>query len=299
MSYPNWAAIIASLMYLTGCNAIPTLQYSKIDGTNSAKGITDSYYLAQSQITLDKVVQENEKTKKKTESYSVTSKPIAYDAYKIGVRPDNSLRVTTKINIVKLDNTDLVSSIGVETADNTVNLISQIGGAIVKLAAVVAAAPPQPGAPCIGDDDFPVQLVLDSGKLGQLKGEAVTLQLDKTGATKENGCIKVQVAAISKDAISSADLPFNQETSNYYYAACRDATVSFQQGTKDVSKTVRIADPNYVQFVQLPYQGTVTMHSACGVSVKTEGTSPQNAMSIVDALATQGKAIKDALEAAK
>jgi len=284
------------LLVLTGCNVVPVVQYTKIENNTQRVNITDSFYLARSEITLGLTIRENEKTGKRTEEYTIVSKPKAFEGFKVGVRPADSMRVTTKINIGKIDNTDLVSTFGAETTDNTVTLINQVGGAIVKVLSFVATvSKPTSGvqapAPCVTEDDFPMKFILPTKN----DPKAHVVQIDGSVA----GCVTVSIGAIAADAQPIAQgFEFGTDTSKFFYAACRDAEVTFQQGTKKVTKPVRIADPNFVQYVQLPYKGSVTMHSECGASVKTESTSPNNAISIIDALATQGKAIRDALEAA-
>ncbi len=286
-----------ALALLAGCGAVPVVQYTKVDDTHTdvPSKVTDMYYLAQSQITIDKTKKEDPKTKLTTEEYSIVSKPVPYTAYKVGIIPENSIRVTTKVNITKIENTDLVSAIGIETTDNTVALVNQIGGVAVKVIGLFGALAPALGdKPCIPDDQFPVTLMLNSTKLAQ---NAITLKFNARGMEVEDGCISVEIGSRPVDAISSEPL-FGKPTSNYFYSSCRDATISYEQAPggvkKRVSKAIRIADPNVVQQVQFPYKGSVTMHSSCGVSVKTDAASPQNTISVIDALAAQLKAIVDA-----
>jgi hypothetical protein len=294
----KYACFIAAgtALLLAGCNTVPAVQYTKIEKPEDAKKVADSFYLAQSEITIDKTAETKDSTKK-TEEFLIVSRPLAYPAYKIGVRPDDSWRVTTKVSIVKIENTDLVASVGVETTDNTATVIGQIGGALVKVIGLVAALAPLPGE-CIKADGFPVKLALSAADLAGATGAKTFNFPAAGGAPAAGGCISVAVGELPKDAMPAGELPYDKTTSNYYYSACRDAVVEFTT-PKKLSKKLRIADPNYVQFVQLPYKGSVTAHSECGVSVKTEATSPSSATQIIDALATQGKAIKDAIDAAK
>jgi len=286
---------------LSACNAVPVVHYNKIEKAEDAKGTADSFYLAQSRITIDKASETEEKAKNtKTGEYTITSRPVAYSAYKVGIRPESSLRVTTKVNIVKLDNTDLVSSVGVETTDNTTSLINSIGGALTKVVGLIGVLAPAPGPrPCIGTDGYPVQLTIDAATLAAAAAtKSSKLVFAADGSTNVNGCITIELGEIPKDSMPAAAFPFNTPTSNFYYSACRDVVLSFRN-EKLVRKNLRIADPNYVQSVEMPFKGSVTMHSECGVSVKTEASSQNNAIGVVDALAAQGKAIKDAIDASK
>ncbi len=292
--------IAVTALLLSACNVVPIVQYNKIEKAEDARGVADSFYLAQSQVTIDKVSETEENAKsKKTEEYTIASRPVAHEAYKIGVRPDDSLWRTTKINIVKMENTDLVSSVGVETTDNTASLISSVGGAITKVIGLIGVSAPPPGLrPCIQADGYPIQFTVTAANL-TAAAKTRKINFNPDGKLDASGCISLELGDLPKDAIPAAELPFKTPTSNYYYSACRDAVVSFKN-EKTVTKKLRIADPNYVQSVEMPYKGSVSMHSECGVSVKTEANSPQNtAIGIIDALATQGKAIKDAIDAAK
>jgi hypothetical protein len=285
-------AIVMLGLLLTGCNPIPVVTYYKIEtGANALEHkVSDTYYLAHSQVLIDRTSRQDDKSKKITEEYSIASKPVAFTDYKVGVRPHSSMFVNTKVNIVKIDNSDLVASVGIETTDNVATFISQLGGVITK---VVSLAPgvTKP-TECIPDENFPLKLVVMPN---DLKGSgSTTLSFDGAGAQGAGGCINLTIQAAPKDAVES--FPFQQATSDYYYAACRDATITLRQGTKTLSKDIRISDPNRWQFVQLPYKGSITTHSQCGVSVKTEGTSPLNALGIADAIAAQLKAIRDSLD---
>jgi hypothetical protein len=292
----------AVLLILAGCTAVPVVEYSEIKVGPPPEGVTDTFYRAQSRITLNKTETESEKTKKKTTQFSITSAPVAYDAdYKIGVKPKDSLTVTTKINVTKIENTDLVRTIGVETTDNTVNFINQVGGVLVKAVTLFAKAPPSGAKPapepevCIADDEFPIHIQIDSAELASGAGAKLPVP--------GRPCLEVIVGPAPKDAVKTVESDmFKKPTSNFFYSACREATVTYyldKDRKKKFAKIVRIADPTHLQAVQFPYKGSVTMHSECGVSVTTESTSPQNSIAIIDAVAGQLKAFKDAIDAAK
>jgi hypothetical protein len=88
--------------------------------------------------------------------------------------------------------------------------------------------------------------------------------------------------------------------SGLVFSACRAATIKFNYQGRSYEKRVKINDPNYFQKVGFPTKGKVTFHDECGVSVSSESESGvSSGAEIAEALAAQGKAIKEAIEAAK
>jgi hypothetical protein len=253
--------------------------------------MADSFFLQRSTIVIDVVSDTTAKNKDNKDvivsDVSIVSKPAEYRDLKLAIKPSNNWQSNTTVTVNKIDNKELVASIGVEVTDTTVKTINAVGGAIVKVISL-------------------------AGGLGLLEVHEdctlpITYDVPKDLPTAEGGqvegpkCFTLSVGKLPPDAMPAAQIPVDSDTHYYYYAACRDATVTLklpnQVGNK--TKTVRIADPRYVQLVQYPPKGTITSHTECGVSIKTEATTPTSAADIVDALATQGKAIKDAIDAAK
>jgi hypothetical protein len=183
----------------------------------------------------------------------------------------------------------------VETTDNTAKAIDQIGGVLAKV--VSTAATIASVQPCDVTGPYPMTLQIPADRL---KEEESKLFYDRTGTLlapeAKSGCITVTIAKRPVDAVPATDRLNNTSTSNFYYAACRDATVSFHTPAESVTGKVRIADPNKVQPVQLPYKGSVKMHSSCGASVTTEATAPSNGVDIIEALV---KAFEDVSGAGK
>lgn len=286
----NTLAPVVAAVLAAGCTVLPNVQYRVVKSADDMKGMADSFFLQRSTIVIDLVSDTTAKNKDNKDvlvsDVSVVSKPAEYRALKLAIKPSNNWRSDTTVTINKVDNKELVASIGVEVTDTTVKTINAVGGAIVKVISL-------------------------AGGLG-LREEHKECTLPVTYDVPENlpdsgpvptgtSCFSLSVGKLPPDAMLATQIPVNSDTSYYYYAACRDATVTLTLAnqTGNRTKTVRIADPRYVQLVQYPPKGTITSHSECGVSIKTEVTSPTSAADIVDALATQGKAIKDAIDAAK
>lgn len=267
---------------ISGCTVLPSVEYRAITTPDDMAGMTDAFYRQQTKIEIS-VVATNTAGATAGELL-IVSRPAEYRASKLGIKALTDWRSSTVVTLNKYPNTDLINSIGIEVTDITAKAITEYGGAFVKLIGLgVSGEAPQP---CI------------------VSGPTLTLVVGPQGGTfdgnnpEKKGCISVTLGALPPDAMPADKLPMNQQTHNFYYSACRDATVTIKQATSDVVKTLRVADPSHVQFVQFPPKGTITSHSECGVSVQTDKAAVDNGAAVVNALATQGKAIKDALDAA-
>jgi hypothetical protein len=287
---------IVFTLAFTGCAVVPSVMYTRVESPEQAIGVTDSFYLQRSILLIDKTDGTlGDAGKKSADSFSVQSKPAEHTDFKIGIRSADGWGVKTNVNITKQNNTDLVASIGIETIDNRMQLIGQVGGILVKLLPLVGALQ-EPPPKC--DIAFPLTINLPS----QLPEKDATLYFDGDGKPVDSkGCVVVKIEKAPPDSLKiSKDFPFEVKTSNFYYSACRQATIQLIQDNAKFSRTLRISDPMRLQFVQLPIKGAVTMHSECGVSVSTDkDTGVSSGAAIVDALITQAKAIKDARDAAK
>ncbi|MEB4734136.1 hypothetical protein OXV40_34380, partial [Burkholderia contaminans] len=109
--------VALAMVGLSACTAVvPQTQYKVISTPADMQGVTDSFYLQATQISIS----QNGATTKLTRSnagktvtnVSVASVPTEYKDLKLGIRPVNDWRSSTMLNITKLDNTDLVISIG-------------------------------------------------------------------------------------------------------------------------------------------------------------------------------------------
>jgi hypothetical protein len=301
--------IITSLIpaILAGCTVLPSVQYISVKSPADMKDLSDAFYRQRSEISItvseeaakekNIVVAQNEKKadgkkseEKRNIEVSLISKPSEYKSNgKIGIKHISDWRSSTVASITKVENTDLIKSLDVSVTDNISKSIAAYGGAIVKiigLAAAVADAKPS----CISEAK-PLSIFTDFATDGD------EFIIPCSAATNE--AVKVALQVLPPDAMPASSLPFGTTTNYYFYSACRDARITFNQNGEHIDRTLRIADPRFVQMVQLPVKGSISSHSICGVSVKVEGVAVDNGAAIADALATQGKAIKDAIDASK
>lgn len=254
-------------------------------------GMSDSFYLRRSVLEISGTeVAKKDVTGDAVIVTNVTVKSIPREdtstRYAIGGK--RKFTSSTRINLTKVENTDLIKSVGSETTDTTKASIEQAGGLIVKLISLASIFGAASDTPCIREKDGKKTFDLDLSKERQ--------EFD----AGRPSCIEISYGPVPKDTIPADDLPVGSDTRYYYYAACRDATVSIAQTAQQtITETIKISDPRFLQFVQFPVKGKIDHHSSCGISVVTEASPATNPADIVGALEAQGKAIKEAIEAAK
>lgn len=276
------------VLAVAACTAVPTVEYNKITKPEDLKGDEiDSFYLQRSIIKIDRAG--TKKTAEGTEVDDVTaiSIPAEFTDFKIGIRRADSVGVKTNLNVTKRPNTDLVSEAGVEVVDTRVDTITKIGSIVTKVVPVV----------------FDAQKGLEPGALPKLIQTQVLLKdvgrAAKPGVDASDG-VTIDFGPVPPDAEVIDKLPSNLVATGMIYSACRQATVSFKYKGNNYKQAIKVADPNFYERVAFPVKGKVSFHSECGVSVTSEkDTGVSSNAAIIDALATQGKAIKDAIDSAK
>lgn len=284
-------ALVSSMALLAGCTVIPTVQYRFISKDANLEGLTDTFYRDSSELNIslsNKPIKSDENNGADTKrEYTVVARRAPFLPEKIGIRAIKNWRSSTLISINKVDNTDLVASIGVQVENEVVKTVNAFGGAIVSLIGIAGADVSSPG--CISPD-APITIPLSEGFSKPIKFSA-------------NGvadCIQITSYPLPPDAIAATSIPQDTDSNYYYYSACRDISVTIRDfNNKFVTTRLRVADPYFVQRVQFPAKGTITIHSVCGASVKVDANASNEGAAIVGALATQAKAIKDAIDAAK
>ena len=287
--------VIAALLFSTGCTVIPTVQYRAIQSEADLDGLTDSFYRDSTEIQVSRaasrIAVKDEKGTDLQDSqrdYSIVARRTPYIGQKLGIKAIKNWRSSTLISINKVDNTDLVKSIGVEVSNEVVKSINALGGVVVSVIKSTALDEAGKAEPCM--------------KAGSSITISLPEDLDKpiVKPNSETPCVEIVIDALPVDAIKATDIPLSKDSNHYYYSACRDATVNIKSGGGEVTTgRVRIADPRYLQKVQFPVKGTLSMHSNCGVSVKTDAHATNEGPAIIDALVAQAKAISDAVEASK
>lgn len=284
------------LMALSACAVRPSVSYSKITtDTPASSDITDSFYLQSSLITITAGGKGDSKS---AEDLIIKSEPLEYPDFKVGIATHSSWlgTVNTMVNLTKIDNTALVKSAGIETVDHRIDAIKAVGGIIATAAPLFAFA---------ATEGLSASSLPWSAKAYVQIAENQAAADSETPFEMKNG-VTLKLGKLPVDARPISQLPL-ASTNVFVYAACRDAELKFKYRqvvdntatTKNVTKTFKIADPRFFQVVAFPVKGNVAMHSECGVSVTTAADGVASTFDIAGALAAQGKAIKDAIDAAK
>ncbi|WP_042301019.1 hypothetical protein [Paraburkholderia kururiensis] len=225
--------ILAFSVICTACAVVPQAQYKQITKPEDMAEMSDSFYLQASSIS----VTANGETQKavgpqaniSADNVSIVSKPIEYKGFRMGIHPVDTWRSTTIINITKMNNLDLFSSADIQITDNTVKVITEVGGALVAIGKLAGG------------------LV----KEASLCTTPISYDLDYSGApnpmsevlSDPNNCIKVTLGPVPPDAIPTSKLP-TDTTRNFYYSACRDATVevNFAKKIGTAKAIVKVSD---------------------------------------------------------
>ncbi|MEI7361157.1 hypothetical protein [Dickeya dadantii] len=289
--------IIVSMMLMSGCAVKPEVSYQIIQGDKPAgeklldKKISDSFYLASSSVIFEPEYDKESGDKKELIKYNVTVLNNDYKKFKIGIVPKESLFTKTSINITKVDNTDRVKEIGVDTEDNREKIVKEFGALAVAGITAIAWS----STPTTKSDTAQTKVVNIDDTILNRNNESLNLFRDYDA---EITLGSVPVDAIPADWITQSSAENLDKIKNHFiYASCRDAVIKIRKD-KIVQETIyaRVSDPRYVQAVALPVKGKVTTHSQCGVSVVTEKNSQSTDTAVLTALLNEIKDLKDAVK---
>ncbi|WP_159077943.1 hypothetical protein [Dickeya sp. Secpp 1600] len=293
--------IIVSMMVLSGCAVKPEVSYQIIQGDKPAgeklldKKISDSFYLASSSVIFEPEYEKKSNGENGALKYKVTVLNHDYKKFKVGISPKESLFTKTNISMSKIENTDRVKDIGVDTEDNREKAVKEFGA----LAIAVTKFIPIPLSSTNNNKTVQTKIVetktvdIDDKILNE-NGTSIDLS---DGYSAEIALGSVPVDAISADWVVPS-LPENLDKIKHHfiYASCRDAVIKVKKaGAVEETVYVRVNDPRYLQAVALPVKGKVTTHSQCGVSVVTEKNSQSTDTAVLTALLNEMKNVKDAV----
>lgn len=275
-------AILLTALTISACSVAPTVRYTTINSSNDTTGNeADFFYLQSSTVS---VASTRDPVSKAITDFSIQSTPIESTSKRLSITRDDPFYAKTTMNITKLPNTDLIKEIDTDVKDHRIAIITTVGTLISKVAAYAANVNEI--------DESKLPLKIDMTQSMSTTGRESRILHDSNGITTILGPVPTEAKPVS-------ELPTNKV--NYaIYAACRQATVAFKHEGIVYSKNLKISDPRYFQYVAFPVKGKVAFHSECGVSTTNEkDASVSTSSEIADALVIQGKAIKDAIDAAK
>ncbi len=285
-------SLILLLLILTGCSALPSVKYTKIDNIEQFKKAQsdkyiDSFSLRDTRLVFNKTSKKDSAGKDKPD-VTLSAEPIEFTGFKIIMDRDDGIGITTTLNLAKIENSSLPSEIGSDVTDKRVETIGKLGGAFVSAMAVLSGDKSENSIPEINLDKLPFQISLQKNHLhNNPRLYENTLDI---GA-------RIIVNQIPPDAlpISSLDTPL--KSNSLIYAACRKAEVSFKVNGIPKKYEFSVNDPDYFQTIAFPEKGKIKMHSECGASAISEkNDSIASNAEIFEAIANQAKAIKEALD---
>ncbi|RNM05010.1 hypothetical protein [Dickeya undicola] len=298
--------IVISMMLMSGCAVKPEVSYQIIQGDKPAgeklldKKISDSFYLASSSVVFEPEYEKKTNGENGALKYRVTVLNHDYKKFKLGISPKESLFTKTNINMSKIENTDRVKDIGVDTEDNREKAAKEFGALAIAVTKII------PMTLFSTNKNKTVQTKIVETKIVETKAVDIddkilnenVKSIDLSdGYSAEITLASVPVDAIPADWITSS-LPENLDKIKHHfiYASCRDGVIKVKKaGAVEETLYVRVNDPRYLQAVALPVKGKVTTHSQCGVSVVTEKNSQSTDTAVLTALLNEMKNVKDAV----
>lgn len=290
-------SLVGAVAILAGC-AAPSVKYVNVKA-DMTEEVSDIFALNTARVTVAVTAPKTEGDKKEGDQKQSGAPTVSFDVSavadtdkRIGVIPTNNVWSSTKVNIAKVDNTERISNIGIDTTDNGKTLVATVGGLIVQgftLIALTNNNTQQEEKPCLFS---PGQAAVTFNLSGSAAKEASKETKQRIG----NACIEVKYLSTPTDAVPVGSLPVGTKSEYYYYSACREVDVKVTPTIgKSITKRLRIPDSNWLQKVAFPYKGSIAMHSVCGVSVTTTGqANPMAPYELATEVLKQAEAIRKA-----
>ena len=286
---------IACAVLAAGCDAVPSVSYQVVNGPDLT-GL-NKFSFQSSLITID--VNKDDKGNVIPDSYVAKSVPAVDPSGTLySIQPSSSQPgVETSLKMVPQANSTLISSIGTTVTDNRVKDIQTVASIIAAVAPAVGALALAPAAPS------PVPATIDVSRIhltpAHDDGKEVTIHGQLNGSA--NYTYTIVYSAVPKDAVPIKDYPFGTSQSVLPYSACRTATITLKLPSSSAPAltvtsvlSATIADPNFLETIALPANGTVTMQSSCGVSVTSQAATTSSTLDIVNALVSAAGTIRSA-----
>lgn len=274
---------------LSGCSAQPIVKYELIHGSENYEGDFEGlakFNLAKSVLFVS-YADEGEGG-----GIKMVSIPAETDSARYMIRPTRSMGVETRLNVVKIDNTDIISSVGTEVEDNRQKIIQATGAVAVGLIGVMEK--PAPGA------ILPLTVETEPF-LNTTKSKEADAEPRQGSIQNANGEVLdfiIEFGALPVDAIARDvfERKINDERQNViFYSACRTAKITFLgEPVNHKQFTVTVADPNFVQTARFPEKGKIEMHSACGSNTTTAESSVSSTVDVIGAVIAQAKTVREA-----
>jgi len=296
---------------VVGCSATPVVSYHPVSAPDASGKL--KFVLPHSLIIVNRKEVKDEGTKMTATSVPTEApldgKPL--QVYEIVT--DSRFGIETRLNITYIDNSRMISSLGVTVEDNRAKTIGEIAGVITTV--VAAAAKLADGA---RGPDMPGRLpvVVDPRSYEQRPDKKVKwLPLPRNEEVDQEPnatwVFRLDIEPVPVDAVSTPTFfeKHARGTDVMPFAACHDATLYVLKSPKKATDAERdkllkdawafglkLANPDRVLTVKLPVKGKVDMHTACGANVTSDKTETASAWAILGEVVKQATAIKKAYD---
>lgn len=301
-------ATVLSLAILAGCSAQPKAFYETPPAQGTKLGKDESYQgdweglpkftLAKSQLVVDFKDKEKQSLPQMISvpaeaqpEKAPAGKPDEELQTRFILRQDDAFGVDTHLNVTKIDNTDLLSSIGTEVEDKRVKYMEALGSLATTVIGALALAE---------SSELPISIdsyqILKDGKIARKRDGAYAIVTSPDAARKIH--LYAEFGPINDDAIDN--LVFANKASEHsqetiLHSACRSVTVTFIDGElRGQQFSATVADPRYVETVKFPEKGSVEFHTACGANTTSSPSGTSSTLDVLNAVIAQSKTVREA-----
>lgn len=298
-------ATALSLVILAGCSAQPKAFYQTppthdavlADGKRYEgdwEGLP-KFTLAKSQLLIDYKDKEK-KTSPQIISVPAEARPEDGLRTRFMLRQDDSFGVDTHLKVSKLDNTDLLSSVGTEVEDKRVKYIEAAGTLAVGLVGALGLD---------AGSELPISIdsyqMLSDSKITREGGRAFAMV--KSPDDSKTIHLQAFFGPVKDDALDNrvfAKRASEKAQETIFHSACRSVTVLFDDGPlAGQTFSATVADPRYVETIKFPEKGSVEFHSACGANTTSLASGASSTLDIVNAVIAQSKSVREAWKTSK
>jgi hypothetical protein len=305
---PFWRlGFLPPIALASACVSAPHVRYVRIEAPSEETRGVPQFRLAGSRVSLG-LVAPGEAAKRtaapapatgpfQTTQELLAAKPAvlvtpaeAGSIYGIVPKPSNFSSIA--LNVSYFDNTRLVKSIGAPVTDDTLKVISSVGGFLAVLAPLAVR-----GHEVTPELSLPV--VLDFADEKQLEEALSATGTAIPGATAWWYRLRGAVPDKAAEDVSAFFKP-GKTVESFPYSACLSGTLELWAGPDPSHRfksgdaagfPVKIADPRHVRAMALPAKGSVVMHTVCGADVKAENADIAGTFEVLEALAKQVEAV--------
>jgi len=311
--------LVGAMVVLSGCAADPSVRYQAAasfeDVLTTQSKLIDTYYPQRNELTIA------------FKAVDAAGKPVAEPLVVVNRRTEDTskrmlllrgdpLWTRTTVNLLKVENTDLIKSAGVEVADRRAELITNVASIAKVLIPIAFGAASGTTTEACGGVDPSMKtctwtLPANAGKGAghQPVGAKMTIAWDPvpvTAAPADDARVK---ALLSKPS-HGMFYPACRSVAIYYVPAGARAAAAKDPAVKallDADSSLqpafvwrgKVADPQYLEYVAFPRKGSIEFHTQCGVSVKTEKDPTLSSDALILTSLTQAISVKEAIEKAE